>query len=95
MRNATGLALALLGLWSMPVWAQGQFFNSNLTVAGTINAGTATGSGGSRGGSRGCLDPGRGELLRAFGGLGFPWCMKDVWISMAFHPRRLSNISMS
>jgi len=45
MRNAIGLALALLGLWSVPVWAQGQFFNSNLTVAGTINAGTATGSG--------------------------------------------------
>jgi len=33
-------------LWSgTPAWAQGQFFNSNLTVAGTINAGTATGSG--------------------------------------------------
>jgi hypothetical protein len=40
-----GLLLLLLALWSAPVWAQGQFFNSNLTVAGTINAGTATGSG--------------------------------------------------
>ena len=40
-----GGVLVLLGLWSVPVWAQGQFFNSNLTVAGTINAGTATGSG--------------------------------------------------
>jgi hypothetical protein len=39
------LVLVLLGLGSVPVWAQGQFFNSNLTVAGTINAGTATGSG--------------------------------------------------
>jgi hypothetical protein len=39
------LVLVLLGLWSGAAWAQGQFFNSNLTVAGTINAGTATGSG--------------------------------------------------
>ena len=40
-----GLPLLLVALWSTPAWAQGQFFNSNLTVAGTINAGTATGSG--------------------------------------------------
>ena len=38
------VALALLWLTPGLAWSQGQLFNSNITLAGTLNAGLATGS---------------------------------------------------